>query len=385
MSSEEESRRIFFAYRTVFTGKNARLRKAKHIRRVALQHWPKRKALLQGYGFRRTVRVLKTLLTSGRFESQTATNTRLNNTTVKDTQKCDKSIRFTKSAVVPHARLLQQDMDTTDYKIESISQESQGIKASKTPIKGEDNISFSVQRSQFPYKIQHDILSGIQNILEESCFDFARQRLPTVLSEQGWTCAAAGELTAWLFIFKRHSNSENLPFHNSTFDSISSHLRHLRNTAVHRTPLPTGELINLLQYAVKLTDMLRDPVRTRKLQDLLTQVQSHLHEMEQKKMLLESEISSQLFRIQKQQEALDIRKNYLLAYGAEEESRLTNIAGELLQGLIERIHTVNNDFQSNGGCPKETNVDGVISSHDLSWKVEEEDIESDEERLMLEL
>lgn len=44
----------------------------------------------------------------------------------------------------------------------------------------------------------------IQQVLEESCFAFAKKWLPSVLQKRGWDCAAVCELTKWLPMLRKH-------------------------------------------------------------------------------------------------------------------------------------------------------------------------------------
>ncbi|KAF2022997.1 hypothetical protein EK21DRAFT_48202, partial [Setomelanomma holmii] len=117
------------------------------------------------------------------------------------------------------------------------------------------------------YETQHRILSTIQQLLEESCFNFVKQYLPSVIEEHSWTCAAAGELTEWLYILKMHAQA--LPKgrvstkEQSSFKTITGPVAQLRHTAVHRLHLISADFLSQIRSAIMLTEVLRDDRNTR--------------------------------------------------------------------------------------------------------------------------
>jgi hypothetical protein len=67
--STAEKRRVFLAYRSLFSGDNANLRQAKKIRKLVQKHSSSFGALIKDFGSDKTVDILKTLLEVRVFES----------------------------------------------------------------------------------------------------------------------------------------------------------------------------------------------------------------------------------------------------------------------------------------------------------------------------
>jgi len=68
--SSVDGRRIFLAYRTVFTGPHAQIRKSKKVREVIEQHKGSFKPLIRDFGFDKVADIVKTLLDQRVFESE---------------------------------------------------------------------------------------------------------------------------------------------------------------------------------------------------------------------------------------------------------------------------------------------------------------------------
>jgi hypothetical protein len=83
------------------------------------------------------------------------------------------------------------------------------------------------------YRCQHLITTTIQNLLEESCFEFAQQHFPRILASKGWDCHEAVELTAWTRLISQHPPQPAKGI-NKPIDELFGHLHELRHSAVHR-------------------------------------------------------------------------------------------------------------------------------------------------------
>jgi hypothetical protein len=68
--SAAERRRVFLAYRTVFTGPQAQIRKSKKVREVLQQHKGSFKSLINDLGFEKVIDIVKALLDERVFESE---------------------------------------------------------------------------------------------------------------------------------------------------------------------------------------------------------------------------------------------------------------------------------------------------------------------------
>jgi hypothetical protein len=65
-----DKRRVFLAYRTVFTGPNAHIRKSKKVQEVIQQHRQSFELLIKDFGFNKVVDIVKALLDQRVFESE---------------------------------------------------------------------------------------------------------------------------------------------------------------------------------------------------------------------------------------------------------------------------------------------------------------------------
>lgn len=124
-----------------------------------------------------------------------------------------------------------------------------------------------------PFKLQHDLLSAIQTLIEEACFYFAQKWLPHVLNNKGWDIPEQGELTSWWELLRDRSvPPQAIHFRGSEASALFRQCRQIRNSAVHRNPvsIPGIELMikNAVELICGLKDMLRE-AKIRKIQNCL--------------------------------------------------------------------------------------------------------------------
>jgi hypothetical protein len=118
-----------------------------------------------------------------------------------------------------------------------------------------------------PYKTQHRLLTIIQSILEECCFNFGRLWLPEVLKTRSCECVESIELTRWTRILVRYC--KHLPLlvaaeiPDVSFRDVHFKTHQIRHTAVHRRVVSVGEVEKMIG-AASLTTVLKDALRTRK-------------------------------------------------------------------------------------------------------------------------
>lgn len=244
------------------------------------------------------------------------------------------------------------------------------------------------QPLRFPYDTEHRILSVIQQLLEESCFDFVKRRLPLILEDLGWNCAAAGELTEWLRILKRHAADLPDGFMGtegpSSLNNVAPTVARLRHTAVHRLHLTLEELLDMIWSAYILAEILQHIKIAHKLKSLHSIVETQAKKMEHDIGAIKQETSTALLTLQRQKEALARREQRLLSDAAQQEMTIPAVAGQVLAEsvnlilaanepdiVLEEQRTIRRDFKT--------------SAADYGVIVEEDDIESDEDRLQAEL
>ena len=243
------------------------------------------------------------------------------------------------------------------------------------------------QPLRFPYETQHHILSAIQKILEESCFNFSRKWLPSVLERHGWVCAEAGELTDWLNILKRHAQELPMgcisPEGQALLKKIAPSVAQLRHTVVHRIYLTLEEFLAQIRSARLLMEILQDVRSVSTLKTLYERVDTQVKKMEHDIVVARQEVDDELVQIRRQREALDLRKQQLLSYAEQLNTDIPTAMGSALLHSID--HVLARDK------PNIIEEKKIVGGHDRTAAdtcavvFEDDDIESDEELLRAEL
>ena len=141
---------------------------------------------------------------------------------------------------------------------------------------GQSNPMPKLHSFYLPFKTQHRILTVVQTILEECCFDFGKTWVPRLMKEHKWDEPESIELTQWIRIFSKHT--KDLPT-SATRSIAGKSLRgvlfgtsSLRHAAVHRVPTPAAELVNMLRAAHSFTTALNDPMRAIEIERIKVQL-----------------------------------------------------------------------------------------------------------------
>lgn len=253
----------------------------------------------------------------------------------------------------------------------------------------EERLTCSVlQPPRFPFDIQYHILSVTQKILEESCFYFAKLWLPSLLEERGWNCAAAVELTKWLYVIKQHLNI--LPegcmstTQQASFKTNSRTVAQLRHAAVHRLHLESDQLLAQVHSAHMLAEALQDNRRKARLEILHARLEKYVKKMYHDVDKMKEKVDEQVFEIETQREALHQRELLLQRSIARQQIDIPVSAG---QALLQSIENVFDPLESIVTTPN-TSMD-TCDEHDIcissSVTINEADIESDEDQLRAEL
>lgn len=242
----------------------------------------------------------------------------------------------------------------------------------------------SLPPPKLPVDVQHRILSVVQAILEESCFSFVKLKLPLLLKERDWTCAAAVELTGWLKIIKKHRKDLAYGSWSTTgeesFAKLISVVPQLRHAAVHRDHLKTDRFLELIYTAQMLADALQDKEGMVKLQNIRTELEAYITKMKHRLRLAKEETDSRLLEIEAQKKVLREKELLVQRSLAEQQNDISVNTG---RALLESIHTIldptkpnaSSKFTSTFTCDEHAKHTG----HTVF--VGESDIESDEDRL----
>lgn len=198
----------------------------------------------------------------------------------------------------------------------------------------------SLYQAYFPFSAQHSVLSVVQRVLEECCYDFAKKWLPSELEANEWDCAAAMELTDWTRLLAKWETElpeDSLKLKGTELDSLFVEVRSTRHSAVHRLPTTAEGITLLVHSAMRLTDALQDPIRTSRLKDLLFEVQNRTRAMDLNKNALENDLEPELRAIERQRQELDQKEKDLRAQTLKSNEDYKAHIGLVVQKSVERI------------------------------------------------
>ncbi|KAH8684278.1 hypothetical protein BGZ60DRAFT_397194 [Tricladium varicosporioides] len=333
--SPADGRRVFLAYRTVFTGPHAQIRKSKKVREVIEQHRASFEPLITDFGFDKVADIVKTLLDQHVFQSELKAK-----------------IAFPELFQTSPARDVQRNASENDAARSVAEALEELASASERGELGEDRqdnnipealepvakVAPSLYPSYLPYKIQHLILTTAQRQLEECCFDFAAKWLPSLLEENKWDCAEAVELTKWTRILAKRC--DKLP--SSAIDEdpdmplkkVLSSIVILRHTAVHRLSTSARGIHKMVQSASRLAQTLGDYSRAAELENLQQEIGSRIRDMELNKNFLENRLDEQLRDIFEQRAELDRREKDAIAMMLRGDQENKLLIGSFLENAI---------------------------------------------------
>jgi hypothetical protein len=113
-----------------------------------------------------------------------------------------------------------------------------------------------------PLPAQIKVLSKVQKILENTCFDFAQTFLPHILQQNGWDCPEAGELNVWMHQFAKQCDLRILHRFAQHYEVeepihvLMESAKQIRHAAVHRNRLTVTYLAMLMDHAIALSTLL---------------------------------------------------------------------------------------------------------------------------------
>ncbi|KAL1592636.1 hypothetical protein SLS60_011052 [Paraconiothyrium brasiliense] len=323
-------RRVFLAYRKIFTGKLAATRKKKAICAIIQKHdWLSYQKYVGISDRNEVVRILRGLLINRIFESDELA-----------------SKEFPNLDPPQHPQLAKRD------------------KVRNVVVEGPEKNSMSLEGS---VKIKHEEASeGVPNVIGD----------------------AAVELTKWLGVLKTHMYE--IPHDcistegQASLEDIAPTVAQLRHTAVHRLRLTLDQFLDQIHCARILAELLQDFENVPKLQALYVKVEVHAREMKQNLGAIRREVNSALLRIQWERDALLQREQGLMSYVAQQKINIPVAAGQSLDESVnvlfatQKLHMVGEEH----GVVKH-NENATYT--DYGVMIEEGDIESDEDQLQAEL
>ena len=163
-----------------------------------------------------------------------------------------------------------------------------------------------------PFKNQRQVLTTVQELLEESCFDFARQWLLDVLKHQDIKEAEQVELTEWSNIMAKEG--KKLPKHaiqriagtSLTQELTATH--QLRNAAVHREKVSVARMQEMLRAALNLVTIMKDDKRMAIIDQLIKMIEQNVNCLEEYQTSILDQLLVDLDDIEAKRKTLDEQK-----------------------------------------------------------------------------
>ena len=238
------------------------------------------------------------------------------------------------------------------------------------------------QFTRFPFEAQHHVLSRVQQVLEETCFRFMQRWLPSTLVLNNWTCAAAIELTKSLSIIKQNlgvlpEGCMDTP-KQTLFMKIAPEIAQLRHSAVHRLHLQHNKFLQQIKCACTLAELLQHPENLDILQTLHSQVDALVKKLEYETRIVKQKADCMLSQLSQQKDILVQREQQLRDTVAKKYIALAAAAG---RGVFEPVDA----SRFTGSSRRMEKCDGAHKTIDVGAAVDENDIDSDEDRLQAEL
>jgi Zn-finger in Ran binding protein and others len=126
-----------------------------------------------------------------------------------------------------------------------------------------------------PYEVQHYILTMMQRIIEEGCFDFASRWIPRMLRDNKWDCPEAVELSTWRDILPTTLPPNSIVPHPSySLERALADAVQIRNAAVHRHLCDNNEIRRMVKKAQDVMSMFSDATRGDKFHRLWIELNS---------------------------------------------------------------------------------------------------------------
>lgn len=348
LQSDPDERLIYLACQHIFRGANSQVRRLKTVKGLIRQNELALTDILREYDINRTSNVAKKLLESEVFGSTLNARIRFPELfDVSPTQSAEREASE-KEAARDEANTVREISDREASKDTTITSHT-GVEGERTfgdhqflsaKCSEQDTGAAIAVRSLYPvyihYRCQHLLLTTIQELLEESCFEFAQEHFPQLLTTNGWDCPEAVELTEWTKILSRQSN----PLINalkSPLNEFIGLLRELRHSAVHRLRKTAAGVERLAENAQLFLEALEDTIRSEKVERLRRELRSAIDELKRNKDLLERRLLAQLKEIQRKRSELDVWEKNAKEAMTREDLECSRDIGQGLETIVREV------------------------------------------------
>jgi hypothetical protein len=348
LESDPDERLIYLACQHIFRGPNSQVRKLKTVKGLIRQNELSLTDVLREYNIDRTSNVAKKLLESQVFDSTLKAKIRFPELfDVSPTQSAEREASEAEAAKEEantvreiSASEASKDMEINSH-AEVESERTVGDDLFVPASCPDQNTDTPIAiRSLYPvyihYRCQHQILTTIQELLEESCFEFGQRHFPRLLTSKGWDCPEAVELTEWTKILSRHST----PWSNDLKRPVNEFvvlLRELRHSAVHRLRKTATGVERLAENAQLFLEALEDSNRSEKVESVRRELRTAIEELKRNKDLLERRLVAQLKEIERKRSELDVWEKNAREGMIREDLQCSRDMGELLEGVVRQV------------------------------------------------
>jgi hypothetical protein len=365
----EDEKRVLLAYRAIFDGTNAEIRKGKAILKIVSQHRKSSQSVLNDLGEKHVLKTLKELLERKIFQSdvqaELAFPDLFTTSQAQDVQHnaSEADAARTEAEALEDITSLDGDRDgMLEKTVEEASSvdpdpnsETQYLSLLATMHPLTVSTAVPVQRTAdgiripslyplyIPYKIQHLVLTRTQRLLEECCYNFTAQSMPELHEQRDWDCSEAIELNTWTFAvvkrlgkFPAHCfetfNDPEMPL----VDVLIS-INKLRHSAVHRLPTTAKGISELIRCAVRFATVLRDTSCKEQLDELQNALEGKIRALELNKNFLETKLEHDMEDIARQRRELDEKEKEAIATMLREDKDYGSLIGVLLSQTVQQL------------------------------------------------
>ncbi|KAI0538482.1 hypothetical protein GGR58DRAFT_526058 [Xylaria digitata] len=349
-----DERVVYLALKNVFKGENAKVRQLKAVRKLVSksQNDTDVSDIIKAHNIDIVCNTARALLAEEIFESTLKAKIRFPEvfdvspaqSAEREASEAEAAIseaNAIKGAVQRYADEVQDPISRADV-AETESVET--YHEPKPPAVKSTHAVPSLFPIYLPLRTQHRILTKVQSILEDACFDFGQRVMPEVLKKNQWACSEAAELNLWAVEFLQYQGK----LFDKTVDvgmplaKLFRSIADIRHTAVHRIYISAKGLEHFLLNAESLVTLLGDATRLKSLADLRRTVQQAIEELEGNKHVLSSKLTETLKRIAAQRAELDRAEEAAITDMMREDGEYQAFAGKNLEeiAVFSEVHTL---------------------------------------------
>ncbi|GAB7349903.1 hypothetical protein MBLNU459_g0593t1 [Dothideomycetes sp. NU459] len=357
-----DERLVYLAFKNVFKGNDAQLRKSKRISELIEKHQknPDIKSLIKRHGVDNIRVTVKALLEENIFESTLQAKLRFPDIFEVTPGQSAKREASEAKAAKTEANAMKEAAQGGDMrpletggagKVDTDGQvEGDECPGSSLVSDGEQShpksaLVPSLYPAYLPYSSQHQVLLRLQTILENACYSFGKQRLPDILMSSGWDCPGSVELNLFAKVLLANTDlfdGKQIKASGRSLAGLLNSIINLRHTAVHRLRVTINTVETFLDDAEALVSLFEDPRCEEQLSYLRRQVHTILGELKSNKDLLESRLAEKLKDIAVQREELDKLEQSGISAMLREDVQYQNIASK---NVIELLANLDSDMR----------------------------------------